>query len=286
VPRLGPIAALALLCAACAAPPDAAPGPACDPAEPRPAGLLIAGSGSNLAFVRAIARRYAERDPAARVHVADSIGTGGAVRALGDGAIDIGLASRPLTADEGRAGIVATPLARVALVLAARGGPPGPGLSRAAIAALFRGELARWPDGAPVVPLLREPGDSGNALVAGVLPEVGRAMAEATSRGALTVCYTDQQMRDSLLETGGAVGFLDAGTLALERLPLRALAIDGALPTPAQVAAGRYPLVKELSFLTRGAPAGATARFIAFALGPETGDLRDAGGFVAPGGAR
>ena len=278
-------AALVLACSGCGGQAPGQAPPPCDDPPARPAGLVIAGSGSNIALVRAVARRYLERHPGVRLHIGDSIGTGGAVRALGDGAIDIGLASRRLTPDEVRGGLVETSFARVALVLAVGRGVPETDITSAQVAAIFRGERRQWGDGTPVVPLLREPGDSGAALVARALPGVRAAMDEAAERRQVTVCYTDQQMRDALQETAGAVGFLDLGILRLEQLPLRPLAIDGVAPTAAEVAGGRYPLVKQLSFVTRGAPAGEALRFIEYAKSEAARDLLAAGEFVA-GGAR
>lgn len=60
-----------------------APAAACAPPR-RPAGLMVAGSGSNLAVVRRIAGRYQGSHPGAHVVVPESIGTGGAVQALLD----------------------------------------------------------------------------------------------------------------------------------------------------------------------------------------------------------
>jgi phosphate transport system substrate-binding protein len=216
------------------------------------------------------------------VLVPESIGTGGAVRALTDGAIQVGLASRPLSASERAAGIVEIPLARVVVGFVvdprAHDGP----LSQAELAAIYRGERARWSDGTPIVPLLREAGDSGNAAVAAALPTVHQAIEGAMAADRFPVCYTDQEMRDSLLEVEGGIGLLDVGTLHLERLALRPVPIDGVEPTAAEAAAGRYPLVKPLSLLTAGAPGGEARRFVEYARSPAVADLFEAGGFLSP----
>src|SRR4051812_17183727 len=109
--RAAPI--LALLAACSAGGPDMPPaGEACAAESGRPAGLLLAGSGSNLALVHAIALRYESQGLGPAPMVAESIGTGGALAALHDRQIDVGLSSRPLK-DSERAGVTEVPLARV-----------------------------------------------------------------------------------------------------------------------------------------------------------------------------
>jgi phosphate transport system substrate-binding protein len=255
----------------------------CQPAPPRPAGLVIAGSGSNVAPVRVIAKRY-RRARAVEVRVPESIGTGGALRALADGAIDVGLASRPLSAPERAAGLVESPLARIPVAAVVHPEVSVSGLTLAELTAIYRGERDRWPDGTPIVPLLREPGDSGNALIARAWPALWAAMDAASREGRFTTCYTDQEMADTLAGTNGAIGFLDIGTLRIMRPRLRPLAIDGVPPTPLRAEAGSYPLVKTLTFVTVGPPAGAAEGFVHFATSPETREILAGWGYMPPGG--
>jgi phosphate transport system substrate-binding protein len=111
--------------------------------------------------VRRIAVRYQDSHPGARVVVPESIGTGGAAQALLDGAIDVGLASRSLRPKERAAGLIPTPFATTALVFAAHPQVPQTELSTRELAEIYRGQRGAWPDGRAIIPLLREPGDSG-----------------------------------------------------------------------------------------------------------------------------
>jgi phosphate transport system substrate-binding protein len=262
-----------------------APAPACEDETVPPPGLVAAGSGSNLALVRAIARRYERLHPGARVSVPESIGTGGAVAALADDAIDIGLASRPLTEEERRRGLVETPLAGTILAFAADPDARVASLGRSDLVAIYSGRRTTWPDGSTIVPLLREPGDSGERLLAAEMPDVAAAMARARDEERWTVCYTDREMLDALLALEGALGFVDVGTMRLEAAPLAVLAIDGVEPTPENALAGRCRFVKPLSFVTDGPPAGETAAFIEFARSAAVADILERGAFLAPGKA-
>jgi len=281
--RLAVAGFVALAAAGCG--PDAVGPPA--PAQPcaapvaRPDGLILAGSGSNVAVVRALAARYGAPG-GVPIRVPESIGTSGALRALGDGAIDVGLVARRLTERERDAGLVETPLARVPVAVVVHPRVPVTGVSRAELAAIFRGERDRWPDGTPVVPLLRERGDSGNDLVARAWPEVWAAMDAALRDGRFSTGYTDQELADTAAATDGAVGILDVGTLRLTRPALRPLAVDGIPPTPLAAESGTHPLTKTLAFVTVGPPAGAAARFLRWATSPEAIELLAGYGYLPP----
>ena len=267
------VAALAAGCADAGgeAPPG---GVTCVAPAQRPRGLIAAGSGSNLALVRAIAERYQAAHPDARVVVPDSIGTAGALKALRAGAIDIGLASRPLTEAEKGQGLFETPLASVAFAPTVRADSPLAQVSSADLAGLFLGRRpAGWPAEQPLAPQLRESRDSGSTLVAARLPQVGRAVEVARAGDRWLTRYTDQEMRDALLTVDGAIGFLDVATPRLENLSLKALGLDGVAPTAEQVRAGRFPLVKRLSFVTVGPPGGEAARFVEFSRSEAVADL-------------
>ncbi len=278
---------LALLAAAsCAREPGDSPpaGAVCAAPAPRPSGLLAAGSGANLALVRAIAARYEAANPGERVVVPESIGSSGAIKAVRAGAIDLGLISRPLSDAERALGLVEIPLARVAFAPTVRAEVPLRGLSRDELAALFSGRPPPgWPEGLPLAPQLREARDTGSTIVVERLPQVGQAIEEARRGDRWLTRYSDQELRDSLLVVDGAVGFLDAASARLERLPLRSLAIDGVEPTAEQVRAGRFPVVRRLGFVSLGAPAGAAARFVAFARSEAVADLFALGELVREG---
>jgi ABC-type phosphate transport system substrate-binding protein len=65
------------------------------------------------------------------------------------------------------------------------------------------------------------------------------------------------------------------------------LKVDGAAPTGAAVAAGKYPFWKDLLFVSSGRPTGAVARFLACVASP-VGEavIRKAESLPLLGGAR
>jgi phosphate transport system substrate-binding protein len=235
-------ALIAFAPAACA--PDERPPPATSCAEePRQATgpFFAAGSGAAIPLARAAAAGLIADHPEAtrRWHVAASIGSRGAIAALEDGAIDVGLLGRAPTDDE-QARWQVRVVAETAVVFATttEGRPPAMRLDE--LVALYRGERARWPDGSPVRLLVRERGDSAEAAIAARAPALAAAMAAARDEGRAAVAWTDDQLRDALASTPGALAPIDLLQLGLDRLPAQVATLDGQTPTPDAVRAGRF----------------------------------------------
>ncbi len=91
-------------------------------------------------------------------------------------------------------------------------------------------------------------------------------------------------MHEALLTTPFALELSDLGTVIIERLPIRALAIDGVAPTPQNLVSGRYPLTMTLGFVWREDTLPASARtYVEFVQSDEGADiLRSYGYLPAP----
>jgi len=230
-------------------------------------GLRLAGSGSNLPMTRALSAAF-PRDPTQHPVVHASIGSGGGVQALLDGVIDIALVSRPLRDGEAEQGLVATPYARIPVVVAAHASVPDGDLARAELLAIYEGSRREWSDGSRIVVLQRERGDSSHGALVRVLPSFEAINEGAYLESRWRVLYRDDAMREALADTRGAIGLFGQGAIP-SGLGVQALAIDGVRPSPSTVASGAYPFTKDLSFVTRGPPRDESAAFIAFTRSPR-----------------
>lgn len=256
---------------------EATPGP-----TPRATSeLRLAGSGSNLPMTRALSAAF-PRDQLRPPVVHASIGSGGGVRALLDGVIDIALVSRPLREGEREQGLVVTPYARVPVAVAVHASVPDRALDPAELVEIFAGRHTTWSDGSPVVVLQREQGDSSHTAVGRVLADFEAVNEAAYREGRWRVLVRDDLMREALAETPGAVGLYGQGALPAG-LPIEAMAVDGVQPSPETIEGGRYPYAKDLAFVTRGPPRGQAAAFIEFTRS-EAGRriIRRAGGLPLP----
>ncbi len=245
-------------------------------------GLRLAGSGSNLPMTRALSAAF-PRDEIRHPVVHASIGSGGGIRALLDGVIDIALVSRPLREGEREQGLVVTPYARVPVVVAVHASVVDNALRGDDLVAIYEGSRRTWSDGSRIVVLQRERGDSSHMAVAEALTGFASANEIAYRETRWRVLYRDDAMREALADTRGAIGLFGQGSIP-EGVPVRALEIDGVRPTAQTVARGTYPFSKDLAFVTRGPPQGEAAAFIAFAMSAEGQRIiADAGGLPLAG---
>jgi phosphate transport system substrate-binding protein len=91
-------------------------------------------------------------------------------------------------------------------------------------------------------------------------------------------------MRDALLDSPGALGWIDLGTILLEDLPLQPLVIDGVAPTPENLATNRYPFAISLWLVRRADAPPAVERLITFASSPAMRAVWASHGYVLAAG--
>lgn len=259
------------------------------PTRVSPTALTLAGSGSNLPLTRALVEAFRKHHPETKIFVHASIGSGGGVRAVRDGAVDIGLVSRALTEEEGRLGLVVTPHVRVAVVVATHPSVPDRCVASAELAAILSGARSTWSDGSRRVVLLRERGDSSFLAVSRGVPGLAEENDAAYRAGRWRVLYDDRAMQEALVSTEGAMGVFDLGAIASQRLPIKVLCVDGVTASNEEVVAGRYPFWKDLAFVTDGPAGGLRADLLRFAGSEEGRALAASLGYIPlpiEGGAR
>lgn len=236
-----------------------------DPRQP----VELAGSGSNLPLVRALAARFEAGAPGVPIEVHASIGSGGGLRALRDGAVHGALISRPASAEQQRGWRVVR-LARVPVVLATRSPvAAAAGLSSGQLLALYAGRRAEFADGSPARVVLREAGDSAHLALASGLPGFAEVDAAARAVRRFPVVHSDAAMQRALLDSPHSVGLFDLGLIRSQGLPLHAVRIDGVAPSLEALRAGRYRFARELSLVVPRRPGARLAAFVDFLAGPE-----------------
>jgi phosphate transport system substrate-binding protein len=231
--------------------------------DPTRTPLLIGGTGGALSVVSALAEAYRARHSGPPIEVLNSLGTGGGLRALADGRIDIALASRPLTEAE-RQGNVVRVFARTPLVFVANADVSADGLDTDTLIAIYRGERTSWPDGRRCRPILRPWGDAESAVLAESNPAVAEALKYALRHRGLLAPLTTQETLEAIHETPGAFGYSPLAEVLAHRGGLRVLSYNQIVPSPTAVANGEYPLAVKLSMVTTVSPRADVRGFIDF----------------------
>ena len=173
------------------------------------------------------------------------------------------------------------PVAQAAVVFAAHPTVKATSISSNEVVAIYSGEVDSWPEGGPLVPLLREQGDSSTRVARNGIPGFGEAVDEALRLGRWPTLLTDAEMGRALASTPGSVGLFDLGAIALEQTTLRPLALDGVMPSTETLADGSYPLRRVMALVVRQdtpARVGPFIEFIRSAQGLEV--IRSSGGYL------
>lgn len=220
--------------------------------------LAIVGTGDGIEMLQAIATAY-NGGGAARVTVPPSIGSGGAVAAVGGERQKLGRVARPLTEAEKGQGLVEVPLTRIPSAIFVHGGVGVKGLTSAQVAAIFAGTTDNWSAvGGPDLKIRvvrREDTDSTLAVLRSSM--AGWRDLVLTSRS--KTATTTQDAIETVRQTPGAIGFGPFSPALAGDLTV--LAIDGNTPRdPAYPSAVTLALIYKTP--TRDA---AAADFLAFA---------------------
>lgn len=251
--------------------------------------LHLAGSDTLLHLAAAWAEAFHARHPGVTLTVVGG-GSGVGIKGLLLGVDDIALASRPAGAEEGREArrrgfaLVATPVARDAVVVVVHPSNPVRALTIPQLRAIFSGRVGNWRElGGPDRPLVAfsrgfssGTGQIFRELVYGREADPGPGVAQVPGSSLL---------HDEVARQPGAVGYLGYAYLTPRVRPVAVALGPGAAPvapTPTNLAAGRYPLSRHLYFYTRGRPRGVAAAFIQFVLSPEGRRLALEHGYLPP----
>jgi phosphate transport system substrate-binding protein len=273
---------LPILSAGCDQDPPPPPPAAAPLLQPDPAALHVAGTGAMGPLAMRLSLLFAERGGTPRVVVEESIGSGGGVRAAAEGAVDLGMVSRPLSEKERRLPLVLLPVGRDAVVLAAHAGVSVVGVSSAELAALYAGKGHSFADGTPATVLLRDGKESANQALERAVPALTPLREEAYRSRRLRVLYHDSAMAAALASTPGAIGVSSLSAVLTFRLPLKLLALDGVTPSLASLRDGSWRATRGLFFVARPDRLGRARSFLTFVFSPEARRLAAESGYLLP----
>lgn len=102
--------------------------------------MRVSGTGSAIGTMRLMAQEFAKSGARTEVNVLPAIGSGGAIKAVLAGALEIALTSRPLTRDERERGAVEVEYARTPFLFATSAANPAVNVTRAELAELYSGK--------------------------------------------------------------------------------------------------------------------------------------------------
>lgn len=235
--------------------------------------LKIGGTGAALGTMQLLALSYARAAPGAKITVLPSMGSSGGIKAVLAGATQIAVSSRPLNEAEIKAGAVAVEYGRTPMVFATTAASPVAGITTQNLVDYYAGRVDTWPDGSKLRLVLRPIGDSDSETIKAMSPAMRDAKSAAEQRKGMVFTVTDQETASALEKTAGTLGPSTLALILTEKRALKALALDGVVPSAQSIANGSYPLAKQLLIVTGPKSPPEAAAFVAFVRSPAGREL-------------
>lgn len=234
--------------------------------------IPVVGTGDGMDVLRLVSEAYNQANPGTPFRIPASIGSGGAIAAVGANREVIGRVARPLTANEESSGIHYVPVFYVPSAFFVHRDIPVRNLTTAQLRAIFSGEITSWREvGGPdmrIRVVRREDADSSVAIFRATLP----GFRDITFLDRSKLAMTTQEAIDSVRENPGAIGFGSySATVARD---LGVIAIDGVQPQ-----AAAYPAKVTVALIFKPDRVnGEIRRFVAYFAGETARRLiREAG---------
>ena len=241
--------------------------------------LRLSGTGGAMPMMQRVAAAYAGAGGPA-IEVIIGLGSGGAIQAAADGAIDLAVSARDLKPEEAALGLTAVRFARTPLVFVTSRAD-APNINSADIAAIFSATRPQWPDGTPASIIMRTASDTDSLLVQDLFPGLKEALEAARQRPELPVAPTDQDNATLAEQLPGSLVQAGLSQILTEKRNLRLVTLDGVEPTLANFEAGIYPYEKRFYLVfTEKTGAGAQALLEFMRSGTGRGVLRDSGSLL------
>ncbi len=244
--------------------------------------LVLTGSSTVAPIALEIGKLFEKQNPGVRVDVQ----TGGSSRGIRDvrqGTADIGMVSRSLKAEE--ADLTPHTIALDGLAMIVHRDNPVASLTRNQVVAIFTGRITDWNAvSARQGPITVVSKAEGRATLELFLDYFGLRPTDIRAR---VIIGDNEQGIKTVAGNPGAIAYVSVGAAAYQMargVAIRMPALDGVVPTPQSVAAGTFPIMRQLNLVTRGDIPRLAARFIAFARSPAVRGILARFNVVAPAG--
>lgn len=240
--------------------------------------LSMNGASGMVPLAQELVRAFETRNGASPFAVGRGSSSGSALRAVAAGRLDVGLSSKLPSKADRAAGLESVEVARTAVVFAVHASVKGvTGLSRAQVCAIYAGKVTHWQAvGGPrlaILPLSRYPKSTPTKIVR------KHVACFREGPGVLRLVKAGD-MAKALASKPGTIGFTNLSVVQQHAGAIRALALDGTAPTPANLQSGAYPMIRRFFLITKGAPAGPVADLAAFVKSAEGARVIRASGAV------
>ncbi len=220
--------------------------------------ICVAGSTSVQPFAEKLAEIFMKEHSRAVVNVQGG-GSSAGIFAARQGAADLGASSRELVPEEKK--LIEIPIAWDGIAVVVHPTNPLTNLSVLQLRQIFQGALTDWQAlGLPrhaIDVITREEGSGTREAFENLV------MAKAEISPGALVQDSNGSVRELVASDPYAIGYISVGLVDHR---VKALSIDGTLPTPENIKSRKYELVRRFLLVARTPPEGECKTFIDFIL--------------------
>lgn len=243
--------------------------------------VVLEGSTTVLPIAQKAAEDFMRLTPDADLSVRGG-GSGVGIASLMDGTCDIGCSSRAIKQGElekaaklGRS-IKAHVIAMDGIAVIVHPSNPVSGLNKEQIKKIYSSRASNWKEfGGPdlrIVAVSRDSASGTFEAFATLLLDGKKVRPDAIMQA------SNQTIASIVSKTPGAVGYVGLGYIGDS---VKALPLNGVMPSKEAVLRNKYPAARPLFMYTVGEPTGMVKKFIDFVKGPEGRKIVDEEGFVS-----
>lgn len=235
--------------------------------------IIVSGSTTVLPIAQEAAEQFSKKNPGTHILVS-GMGSSAGIESVSAGTAQIGTSSRELKESEAKLGLTDIAVAHDGIATIINKSNPVTGLTSEQLRNIFAGKITNWKEvGGPDlhIELINRDEASGTreAFSNIVMGD------EKFNRGAVVLPGTGQ-VREVVGRTKGAIGYISIGFINKD---VKAVTVDGVVPTKENVSSGAYPISRSLHFFIKGTPSQLAKDYIDFVLSPaiQEGPVNEAG---------
>lgn len=229
--------------------------------------LSVGGTGSAEPIVKLLFEEFRKEFPAATLnHLSPPVGTGGALKGLASGRLDLAVIGRFAQPEEAKRIGRQVDIAETAFVMASRDETRESSFTPDELAQVYQGQLKTWKSGVPIRLILRASFESDTLTLKSMSPAMNQAVSAAALRPGMVTADNDLEALKLLAETPGSLGPSTLGLIKASHTKVHILPINGITPSAANVRNGSYPWRKPLIVALPQQPSPLAERFVDFLL--------------------
>lgn len=245
--------------------------------------VVTAGSTSVQPLSEELAAVFMDANPGITVEVQGG-GSGQGIKAIQEKIADIGALSRELKDEEKSSVAEDFVIAKDGVAVVVNPASTVEDLTIEQIKKIYTGEITNWSEvggeDAPIVVVSREEGSGTRGAFTEITKVAGKNEAgeevDNTTKDALVQGSTGAVMQ-TVATTPNTIGYVSLGSLTDT---VKALKVEGAVPTAETVLSGEYKISRPFNYVTGGELSEAAQMYIDFVMSPEGQAIVEDNGFI------